>query len=38
MTACILMHNMIIKDEGILVENTDYDNVGVPATPYKTIT
>jgi len=29
---------MIIEDEGKLAENTDYDNVGVPATPYKTIT
>ena len=31
------MHNMIIEDEGKLAENTDYDNVGVPATPYQTI-
>jgi len=30
--------NMIIEDEGKLAENTDYDNVGVPATPYQTIT
>ena len=36
--AFILMHNMIIEDEGKLAENTDYDNVGVPATPYQTIT
>jgi hypothetical protein len=32
------MHNMIIEDEGKLAENTDYDNVGVRATPYQTIT
>nr|XP_034569802.1 protein ALP1-like [Setaria viridis] len=38
MTACIIMHNMIIEDEGKLAENTNYDNVGVPATPYQTIT
>ena len=29
---------MIIEDEGKLVENTYYDNVGVGATPYQTIT
>jgi len=38
LTACIIMHNMIIEDEGKLAENTYYDNVGVRATPYQTIT
>jgi hypothetical protein len=32
------MHNMIIEDEGKLVENTNYEDVGVIATPYRTIT
>jgi hypothetical protein len=29
---------MIIEDEGKLAENTDYEDVGVIATPYRTIT
>jgi hypothetical protein len=37
LTTCIIMHNMIIEDEGKLAENSDYDNVGVPTTPYQTI-
>jgi hypothetical protein len=38
LTACIIMHNMIIEDEGKLAENTDYENIGVTAAPYRTIT
>jgi hypothetical protein len=34
MIACIIMHHMIIEDEGKLVENTNYEDVGVIATPY----
>jgi hypothetical protein len=38
LTVCIIMHNMIIEDEEKLAENSDYDNVGVHATPYQTVT
>jgi hypothetical protein len=38
MTTCIILHNMIIEDEGKLAENIDYKDVGVIATPYQTIT
>jgi hypothetical protein len=38
MTTCIILHNMIIEDEGKLAENRDYEDVGVIATPYQTIT
>jgi hypothetical protein len=31
MTVCIIMHNMIVEDEGDQVTNVDFANIGIPA-------
>ena len=33
MTACIIMHNMIIQDEQAAATNTNFDNIGTPVDP-----
>ncbi|XP_004959684.1 uncharacterized protein LOC101773609 [Setaria italica] len=33
MTACIIMHNMIVEDEKSKAINTNFDNISTPATP-----
>jgi hypothetical protein len=35
MTACIIMHNMIVEDErgGPMVTNTNFDNIGTQINP-----